>query len=47
MRRYIDTIYDPQMRDQVIGLSDARALKFINLITQTRFNTALSVIKKS
>lgn len=46
MKRYIDAVFMPEMRDSVIERNDARAFRFKNLITQTRFYQALSMIKK-
>ena len=46
MRRYIDDRFDENLRNQVIGMSDSRAFKFKNMITQTRFNNQLGMIKK-
>lgn len=46
MKRYIDTVFNPEMRDAVITRNDVRAFRFKNLITQTRFYNALSIIKK-
>ena len=46
MRRYIDDIFNPELRDQIFAQQDARAFKFHNLITQKQFQYQLSLIKK-
>lgn len=46
MKRYIDDIFNPELRDQVFAQQDARAFKFHNLLTQKQFQYQLSLIKK-
>lgn len=46
MKRYLDDTFTPEIRDSVIERSDVRAFMFKDLITQTRFNNQLSMIKK-
>lgn len=46
MKRYLDDTFTPEMRDSVIERADVRAFMFKDLITQTRFNNQLSLIKK-
>lgn len=45
MRRYIDNIFSPELRDNVFALYDARAYRFRNLLTQTTFGYELSLLK--
>lgn len=47
MRRYIDNVFSPDVRDQIFAQYDARAFKFKDLITQKRFGYELSLIKKN
>ena len=46
MKRYIDEIFDPAMRDNIIAINDVRGFKFRNILTQTLFYKALEGIKK-
>ena len=46
MRRYIDSSFNAEVRDQMYAIYDARAFKFKNLITQKRFTYELSLIKR-
>ena len=46
MRRFIDaTRFDPEKRDDVLSMYDARAFRFRDLITQKRFKKALELLK--
>lgn len=46
MRRYIDDLFDPTIRDKVFELYDTRTYNFHNLITQKLFQYQLSLLKK-
>ena len=46
MRRYIDDLFDPEFQKHIFEANDARAFKFADMITQTRFYYDLSLIKK-
>lgn len=46
MRRHIDELFTSDMQAGIIEQYDARAFKYRNLITQTRFKTAIASIKK-
>ena len=45
MRPYLDEIYSPEFPAQVIARFDARAYKFVNLITQKKFQKCLELLK--
>lgn len=44
MQRYVEAIYNPEARQMVIDMNDARAFKFDSLITQTYFTDELKKI---
>lgn len=46
MRRYIDEVFNPDLRDAVFEVEDARAFKYHSLIVQKQFRYQLSLIKK-
>ena len=46
MKRYIDTIFDTQLRDSVIEQYDVRSYRFKDVLVQTRFSKDLELIKK-
>lgn len=46
MKRYIDEVFDPSMRDNIIAINDVRGFRFRNILTQTLFYKALESIKK-
>lgn len=46
MKRYIDDVFNPELRDDIFAQEDARAFKFHNLLTQKQFQYQLSLIKK-
>lgn len=46
MRRYIDDMFDSELRDSVIEMEDVRAFRYHNILTQTLFRKNLSEIKK-
>lgn len=45
MRPYLDEVYSPEMPAQVIARFDARAYKYVNLITQKKFQKCLELLK--
>ena len=48
MRRFIDaTSFDPERRDDILAMFDARALRFRDLITQKMFKKCLELLKNS
>ena len=48
MRRFIDaTTFDPERRDDILAMFDARALRFRDLITQKMFKKCLELLKNS
>ena len=46
MKRYIDDIFIPELRDSVIEQQDVRNFYFKDILTQTLFNKELEIIKK-
>lgn len=46
MKRYIDEVFNPELRDSVIEINDVRGFRFRNILTQTLFYKALEGIKK-
>ncbi len=46
MKRYIDEVFNTDLRDTVIEVNDVRGWKFRNILTQTLFYKALEGIKK-
>ena len=45
MRPYIDQLFNPQSRDNVIAMFDTRSYLFRNLITQKQFKKELELLK--
>ena len=46
MKRYIDEVFNPELRDSIIEINDVRGFKFKDILTQTLFYKALENIKK-
>lgn len=46
MKRYIDEMFNTELRDSVIDMNDARAYKFKDILTQSLFYKNLEIIKK-
>lgn len=46
MKRYIDEVFNQELRDSVIEINDVRGFRFKNILTQTLFYTMLESIKK-
>ena len=46
MKRYIDDIFLPDMRDSIIAQEDARAFKYKDIYTQTMWRKNMELIKK-
>ena len=47
MRKFLDEIFDTEMRDDVMAMFDAKAYRFHDLITQKRFKKCLELLKGS
>lgn len=46
MRRYLDTLFDPELQKQIFEQWDARYFKFTNMSTFKRFQKELKLLKK-
>ena len=46
MRRYIDDVFVPEVRDAIIEQNDVRGFRFRNILTQTMFYKNLETIKR-
>lgn len=46
MKRYIDDVFVPELRDSVIEQEDVRAFKYRDLLTQTLWRKNMEIIKK-
>ena len=46
MKRYIDDIFLPEQRDNIIAQNDVRAFRFKDVLIQSLFNKDLELIKK-
>ena len=46
MKRYIDDVFIPELRDAVIEQEDVRAYKYKDILTQTLFRKNMELIKK-
>lgn len=46
MKRYIDEVFNTDLRDSVIEINDVRGFMFKDILTQTLFYKALENVKK-
>ena len=46
MKRYIDDVFNPELRDAIIEQEDARAFKYKSILIQTLFRKNMEMIKK-
>ena len=46
MKRYIDDLFIPEMRDNIIEMEDVRAFKYKDILTQSLWRKNMEIIKK-